>query len=198
MKNQPPLADPSSDKSVGEISDIPSFVREHTNWMLAVALRILQDQGHAEDAVQVAFQKIFRNIEKFEGRSALKSWMHRIVTNEALLVLRKIKRFNEEPIDKLLPNFDSAGCRVDIDLRETATPETLLARSETHRSIRVAINTLPQDYRIVLCLRDIEGYSVKETADMLQITEANTKIRLHRARAALKKILEPVLKGETT
>ena len=160
------------------------------------ALKFLQDKGHAEDAVQVAFTKILTNIDGFEGRSALKTWMHRIVVNEALMILRKIKRRQEQSIDGLMPKFDGSGCRVEFDLTETETPEELLEKAQTSRAVSAAINQLPDPYRIVLCLRDIEELSTLEVCEMLDISEANVKVRLHRARAALKKLLEPVLKGQ--
>lgn len=176
--------------------NLPDFVRAHSDWMLAVAYRILLDQAHAEDAVQTAFTKIFAKLETFEGRSALRTWMHRIVMNEALMVLRKIRRQNEHSIDDLLPVFDAGGCRVELFTNEIATPETLLSRRETHDHIRSAIMSLPEHFRTVLCLRDIEGLSTTETSAALGLSEANVKVRLHRARAALKKLLEPHVKEE--
>lgn len=174
--------------------ELTLFVREHSDWMLGVSFRILRDQAHAEDAVQVAFSKIWSKLETFEGRSAMRTWMHRIVTNEALMILRKIKRQNEHSIDDLLPVFDGKGCRVEYDLKEVATPEALLSQRETHDQVRHAIMSLPEKYRIVLCLRDIEGLSTSETSKALDVSEANVKVRLHRARAALKKLLEPHVK----
>ncbi len=169
---------------------LPDFVRAHSDWMLAVAYRIVQDKAHAEDIVQTAFVKVFAKLDTFEGRSALKTWMHRIVVNEALMVLRKIKRLNEQPIDDLLPVFDGAGCRVEFDTSDVSTPETLLSSRQLDDRVRRAIMSLPEKYRIVLCLRDIEGLSTAETSAALGLSEANVKVRLHRARAGLKKLLE--------
>lgn len=197
--------DQRSDQSAGparapdlmaDVARLEAFVRANTAWMLAVAVRILQDKGHAEDAVQAAFAKILTNIESFEGRSALKTWMHRIVVNEALMILRKIKRRQEQSIDGLMPAFDGSGCRVVDDLTETETPEILLGKAQTSRAVSAAINQLPDPYRVVLCLRDIEGLSTHEVCEALGISEANVKVRLHRARAALKKLLDPVLRGK--
>ena len=174
--------------------ELPEFVRMHSDWMLGVAFRILQDQAYAEDAVQAAFTKVWSKLDSFEGRSALRTWMHRVVANEALMTLRKIKRQNEHPIDDLLPVFDANGCRVDVEERSAPTPEALLSRQQTHDHIRHAIMSLPEKYRIVLCLRDIEGFSIAETSEALELSEANVKVRLHRARAALKTRLEPQMK----
>ncbi|MEP2029029.1 MAG: sigma-70 family RNA polymerase sigma factor [Paracoccaceae bacterium] len=185
----------SGPASLTNASHLPKFVRENTGWMLAVAVRILQDTGLAEDAVQTAFAKILGKIDGFEGRSTIRTWMHRIVVNEALMILRKIKRRQEQSIDALLPTFDQSGCRIESDLAETVTPEDLLDQAQTGRAVTAAINKLPDTYRVVLCLRDIEGLSTAEVGEALGISEANVKVRLHRARAALKKLLEPVLKG---
>jgi len=157
---------------------------------------MLRDQGLAEDTVQAAFASIFRTLGKFEGRSSLKTWMHRIVANQALMQLRKARRLQETSIDALLPEFDASGCRVEEAWRIVETPEALLAKSQTKGAVLALIDTLPDTYRIVLVLRDIEELSTAEVAEMLELTEANVKVRLHRARAALKKLLEPLLRGQ--
>ena len=176
--------------------EVSKLVRTHSDWMLGAAFRILRDRAHAEDAVQVAFTKIWSKLDAFEGRSALQTWMHRIVVNEALMTLRKIKRRNEHSIDDLLPVFDETGCRVELEDHTPATPEALLSRRQTNDYVRDAIMTLPDKYRLVLCLRDIEGFSITETSQVLELSEANVKVRLHRARAALKTLLEPHIRGQ--
>lgn len=179
------------------VSEDAAFVREHIGWMLAVARRILTDEMHAEDAVQNAFAKIFAKADTFEGRSALKTWMHRIVVNEALMILRGITRKKESPIDALLPHFDDAGCRVDQKLVIRDTPETALQSAEVTAFVKQAIAQLPEQYRIVLVLRDIEGLSTEEVGTALELSLSNVKVRLHRARAALKKLLEPIYRSGT-
>jgi len=171
------------------------FVREHMGWMLAVAGRILGETAQAEDAVQDAFAKIFKNLGKFGGRSALKTWMHRIVVNEALSALRKRQREYARDIDELMPIFDQSRCRIEGDWATFETPQSLFERTQTKSFVGDCIARLPEDYRIVLTLRDIEELSTSDVADMLKISEANVKIRLHRARAALKKLLEPLMRG---
>jgi RNA polymerase sigma-70 factor (ECF subfamily) len=170
------------------------FVLRHISWMLVLARRILRDDGHAEDAVQSAFASIFKDIDNFAGRSALKTWMHRIVVNEALMLRRKKLRLNEKSIDDLLPEFDGNGCRLEQSWATFETPETLLQRSEMRARITVFIDLLPDQYRIVVILRDIEEISTAEVAKALGLSEVNVKVRLHRARAALKKLLEPTIR----
>lgn len=173
------------------------LVRTHIGAMQAVARRILGGDAHADDCVQEAFLKAFRKIGGFEGRSSLKTWLHRITVNEALMKLRKLKRLDERPMDALMPEFDSSSCRVEAPWTQTATPEDILQREGTRALVTSKINELPDAYRIVLLLRDIEELDTAEVAEMLEISPGNVKVRLHRARSALKKLLEPALRGET-
>ncbi|MCI5047605.1 MAG: sigma-70 family RNA polymerase sigma factor [Aquisalinus sp.] len=175
--------------------DFEQIVRDNIAWMLAVAQRILKDRSLSEDAVQVAFSKIYRNLDGFEGRSSLRTWMHRFVVNEALMLLRKQKRINEQPIDPLLPEFDHNGCRADDPFKLPKTSEDHLQSRQVREIMKEKIDALPDQYRIVLVLRDIEEMSTSEVAKALELSEANVKVRLHRARAALKKLLEPMMRG---
>lgn len=180
----------------GDRAAAERLVREHAGWMLALARRMVREEALAEDVVQSAFANIFRKLDQFGGRSALKTWMHRIVVNQSLMVLRKHRRANEESIEDLLPEFDRNGCRIVDDWATSETPESLMEKSQASERISKLIDGLPDSYRIVLLLRDIEELSTREVAELLQISEANVKVRLHRARAALKKLLEPLLKGQ--
>ncbi|MEO9875537.1 MAG: sigma-70 family RNA polymerase sigma factor [Anderseniella sp.] len=174
------------------------FVRANLGWMLAVAKRIVTDAALAEDVVQDAFSNVFKNLETFRGDAALKTWMHRIVINQALMALRKQRRRKEQPIDELLPEFDGSGCRIDEPsmLSHLAqTPEALLLSSDRRQQVLASIDRLPDSYRVVLMLRDIEEMSTAEVAEMTGLTETNVKVRLHRARAALKKLLSPLFEG---
>ena len=171
------------------------LVSDHIAWMLVLAERILNDRALAEDAVQETFISAFRGLDKFEGRSSLKTWLHRITVNTSLTKLRQLKRRSEQPIEDLTAEFDQFGCRVE-DTWSSLTPiEDVLKSDELKTKVHEAIHSLPDSYRIVLLLRDIEGYSTLEVAEQLDITEANVKVRLHRARAALKIVLEPLLRS---
>ncbi len=176
--------------------DSEKLVRDHIGWMLALAYRMLGDHAFAEDAVQDAFLNVFRALSSFEGRSSLKTWLHRITVNAALMKLRRLKRLAEQPIDELLPEFDQYGCRIEAAWKTLESVEEIVANEQSRTYLYEKIGQLPDAYRIVLLLRDIEGYDTGEVAALLVITEANVKIRLHRARAALKTLLEPLLRGE--
>lgn len=173
-----------------------AFVRDNIGWMLAVARRIVRDRFLAEDCVQAAFMNVFKNLDGFEGQSSLRTWMHRIVVNQALMSLRARKRLQETSIDDLQPTFDASGCRLEDPWTMLETPESLLVRSQTKASVLASIDRMPDIYRIVLLLRDIEELSTSEVAEMLELSESNVKVRLHRARSGLKTLLEPLLRGQ--
>ena len=172
------------------------LVRDNIAWMLALAERMLRDRSLAEDAVQEAFISALRGLSRFEGRSSIKTWLHRITVNASLTKLRQLKRLGEQSIDEHLPEFDRQDCRIEAPWPYLATVQEILENAELRARVTAGIDELPDSYRIVLQLRDIEGYTTGEVAALLEISEANVKVRLHRARAALKKLLEPILRGE--
>lgn len=161
--------------------------------MLAVARRILGNEEDARDCVQDALISAAGKIEKFEGRSKISTWLHRIVVNAALSQLRIRARRPEKSIDPLMPTFDMMGCRVELPEDEYLSLDEVIDQTRVDATVRDAIEQLPESYRIVLLLRDIEEFSVRETATLLETSEGAVKTRLHRARSALKTLLEPVL-----
>ena len=171
------------------------FVRQHAGWMLALAQRYVRDASLAEDCVQEAFLQAFRSIGAFEGRSALKSWLHRIVVNAALMKLRS-RRLRPRAACRRTSLRTSIVecCRMPASWAEMATPHEILERKEARDLVVAKLMELPDSYRIVLLLRDIEGMSTEETARALAMTEGAVKVRLHRARAAFKMLVAPVLK----
>ena len=185
-----------ADLKAGKADTAEFLVRAHTPWMLVVARRVVGDSALAEDCVQEAFFNAFRKIGDFEERSSLKSWLHRIVVNQALMKLRGSRNRNEAPIDELLPAFDANACRIEGPWQHLATPEEIFEREDRRALIHAKINELPESYRQILQLRDIEELTTREVAEGLGLSEENVKVRLHRARSALKMLLEPLLKGE--
>lgn len=173
------------------------FVRENSGWMLAVARRYVRDEALAEDCVQDAFFRAFRKIDDFKEQSTLKSWLHRIVVNSALMKLRSLKREDENTLDGVIPEFDENGHRLVAQWQDDRhqTPQELMERNTLRRVILAEIDKLPDRYRSVLLLKDIEELSTAEVANVLELSEGNVRIRLHRARTALKKRLEPVMES---
>ncbi|MDA1357532.1 MAG: sigma-70 family RNA polymerase sigma factor [Proteobacteria bacterium] len=191
-----PDHDVISNLKKGDGPSTDSFVRENIAWMLASAHRIVGDRYLAEDCVQAAFMNVFGKLDDFKGQSSLRTWMHRIVVNQALMSLRSRKRLQERSLDDLLPAFEAGGCRLEDPWTTLETPESLLVQSRTAEYVLSAIQRMPDIYRIVLLLRDIEEMSTSEVAVMLELSESNVKVRLHRARSGLKKLLEPLLRGQ--
>ncbi|MFQ5757533.1 MAG: RNA polymerase sigma factor [Acidiferrobacterales bacterium] len=171
------------------------LVRAYAGQMLAVARRIVRHEEDARDCVQDAFLQVFRNIDKFEARSSLSSWVHRIVVNTALMKVRSQKRHPQDSLEDLMPQFDEDGCRVEIEDRSVSI-ETLMESKQAREWVRRSIDRLPDNYRNVLIIRDIEGYDTEEAAALLGLTPGAVKVRLHRARAALKSLLTPLMHGE--
>ncbi len=179
-----------------EERDPERIVRSNISWMLKLAERILNDPHHAEDTVQDAFLNAFRGLKDFEGHSDLKTWLHRITVNASLTKLRQLSRLKEQDIEEYLPEFDQNDCRIEAPWQHLATLEDVLAKEKLRGVVIDGVNALPDAYRIILQLRDIEEYSTSEVASLCELSETNVKVRLHRARAALKKRLEPLLRGE--
>jgi len=177
----------------GDEAAYAELVRRYGGRMLAVARRYLDGDDAAQDCVQEAFVAAFRNLDGFEGRSSLATWLHRITVNAALQALRRRRGRDEVTIEPWLPSFDDDGF-LEGPTRMTAVgADELLAREDVRTEVRAAIDRLPASYRNALMLRDIEGLSIREVAEMLGVTQTNAKVRLHRARTALKKQLEPLL-----
>jgi RNA polymerase sigma-70 factor, ECF subfamily len=173
-----------------------AFVRQHGGRMLAVARRLLRTEEDSADAVQDAFLSAFRSLDGFEGNSALGTWLHRIVVNVCLMKLRARSRSREVHIDDLLPTFDETGhhSRPVRPWEDQAVAR--LTQDETRAQVRACIDRLPDPYRQVLVLRDIEELDTEQTAEHLGINPGTVKTRLHRARQALRTLLEPVVLGQ--
>lgn len=173
------------------------LIKAHGGRMLAVAKRFLRSEDDARDAVQDAFISIFRSVGKFEGTSQLGTWIHRIAVNAALMKLRSLSRHGqEESIEPLLPRFRADGHSIESSVPWRGADETL-HDEEVRQIVRDAIEKLPESYRIVLLLRDVEELTPEETAQSLGITRTAVKVRLHRGRQALRTLLDPQLRKKT-
>ncbi|MFQ5513470.1 MAG: sigma-70 family RNA polymerase sigma factor [Myxococcota bacterium] len=180
----------------GEDGAFERMVRTHGPRMLAVSRRILRSEEDARDALQESFLSAFRSLDGFKGDARLGTWLHRITVNAALMKLRSARRRPETSIEALLPRYLEDGHHETppAPWRETGTER--LEREQLRRLVRDRIDELPDRYRTVLLLRDIEELSTEETAEMLEITANAVKIRLHRARQALRQLLDPHLRDE--
>ena len=171
------------------------LVRTHGGRLLSVARRMLRNEEDARDAVQQAFLSAFRSLSTFNGQSRIATWLHRIVVNAALMKLRSRSRRPEESIEQLLPRFREDGHHAERWSDLGPSIEVLLQQRETRTRVRAAIDRLPESYRTVLLLRDIEELDTARTAEQLGVSANAVKIKLHRARQALARLLASELKA---
>ena len=176
----------------GDDDAFEQLVRRYGGRMLAVAERFVGKGDEARDVVQDAFLSAFRAIDRFEGSARLATWLHRITVNAALMRLRSRRRRPEESLDDLLPQFEADGHRTSP--RGPWQPLATLERAELRTLVRERIDELPESYRTVLLLRDIEELETGEVADLLGVNTGTVKTRLHRARLALRSLLDPHLR----
>jgi RNA polymerase sigma-70 factor, ECF subfamily len=163
----------------GETALFELLMRRYNQRLYRAARAILRDDTEAEDVVQEAWIRAYQHLRQFEGRASFSTWATRIAVHEALHRLRR--RRDHQEIDAMQePKLDAMPST-------TASPESHAASAETQRLLEHAIDTLPDSYREVLVLRDIEEMSTLETAETLSISTENVKVRLHRARALLRK-----------
>lgn len=164
------------------------LVRERGPVLMAIAMRHLGNAHDAEDVVQESFVNVFRSISRFKRESSLDTWLHRIVTNCALMRLRRRRRKPEVALDGV--DVDGLGAGSASRQRE-ATPFDLLAAAEANRTLIASISNLPAAQQSVLLLRGIAALDMREAACVLDITPAQAKTTLRRARRALR--MEPNL-----
>jgi RNA polymerase sigma-70 factor (ECF subfamily) len=179
----------------GDDTAFEELVDHHAGPLLAVTRRILRDEEEARDAVQETFVAVFRGINAFQSESRVSTWLHRIAVNCALMKLRVRERRREQDVDALLPHFDAEGHQDQSAVSWSESAEEILQREQSCALVRQCIDQLPEPYRVVLVLRDIEQLPADVVAEKLQITRDNLKVKLHRARQALRTLLDPHMRG---
>jgi RNA polymerase sigma-70 factor (ECF subfamily) len=180
----------------GDEAAYEELVRANTGRLLAVARRLLPTEEDARDVVQEAFLSAFRSLPNFAGGSKLSTWLHRIVVNAALMRLRTKRRKPEESLETLLPSFLEDGHHAELYSQWSEPADRALERAEVRELVRAQVERLPETYRTVLMLRDIEGMETEDVAAALGLTPNAVKMRLHRGRQALRTLLAPIFKRE--
>ena len=168
----------------GETGMFEVVMRRHNQRLYSVARAILRNDGEAEDVMQDAYVRAYEHLNQFAGRAKFSTWLTRIAVHEALARQRRGNRYQE-----LEPMSEREGDPMDRFASLTPNPEQQASNSEIRRLLEEAVDNLPDSYRTVFMLRDIEEMSTTDAADVLEITEENVKVRLHRARALLRKSL---------
>ena len=177
----------------GESQRFHDLIRPYERSVYVMALSFVRDESDAEDIAQEAFLKAFRNLASFRGEAKFGTWLISITLNEARSRLRRKKLLKLEPLE--VSNDDDGSHVSPALLRDwKEIPSEALERSEMRSLLQKAVEELPPIYREIFVLRDIEELSINEAAEVLQISVASVKVRLHRARMALQKTLAPQLK----
>jgi RNA polymerase sigma-70 factor (ECF subfamily) len=178
----------------GDADAYERWVRATAPRVLRVVRRLLRNEQDAQDATQEAFLNAFKHLDGFDGSARLSTWLHRIAVNAALMKLRSQRRRPEQPIEPQLPRFDAEGEHEHPPWAWAARADAALGSAELRKAVRAAIDSLPDLYRDVLLLRDIEELSTEEAAHALGISVAASKTRLHRARLALRERLDALMR----
>jgi RNA polymerase sigma-70 factor (ECF subfamily) len=184
--SQEPLSDEDVVARVlaGETGMFEIIMRRHNQRLYRVSRAILRNDGEAEDVMQDAYVRAYEHLDQFAGRAKFSTWLTRIAVHEALARQRRDNRYQ-----KLESMSEQEGDLMDRFASLAPNPEEQASNSEIRRLLEEAVEKLPDAYRTVFVLRDIEEMSTTDTADVLEITEENVKVRLHRARALLRKSL---------
>lgn len=171
-------------------SALEAFMAEYETRVFGLALRLTGHRQDAEEVLQDVFLTVFQKIDSFRGDSKLSSWLYRIATNAALMKLRKRPKVKEIPLaEELGPAMTAEGMIAEPVADWSRLPNDELDRKELGQRIEQAMNLLPADYRSVVVLRDVEGLSAQEACEILSLSEAALKSRLHRGRLFLRKQL---------
>ena len=171
----------------GDVAAFEQLVKRYDVRLFSIAQHITHNREDAEDAVQDAFFKTFRNLTQFRENSQFSTWLIRITVNESLMKLRKQRSNREVSFDE---DFQSEEHIAAFELADwTPNPEDLYRGSELRNILRSELQELQPSLRVVFVLRDIEGLSNQETAEALELTPVAVKARLWRARLRLRKQL---------
>ncbi|HOE69859.1 MAG TPA: sigma-70 family RNA polymerase sigma factor [Brevefilum sp.] len=170
------------------------LVKADSGKIYRLALKMLANEQDAEDVLQETFIKAYKNIETFEGRSKISTWLYRIAVNEALMLIRKRKPAQVDLDAEIITESGEFVPRQIVDW--CCLPEEEFVRSETRQVINLGIKSLSDANRAAFLLRDVEGLSTREAAEVLQISESALKVRLMRARLELREFLTEYFSGK--
>ena len=175
----------------GDEAAFESLVTSESPRLFRVIFRILGDEEEAQNILQETFLQAFQRMHTFRGESKLTTWLYAIGINLARASLRKSKRFSsldDQDVERMQPSFSKG---MFVETPESWDPHKLTERTDRHRLLYEAIDRLPEDYKTIVILRDIEEHSTEEVATMLNISGGAVRVRLHRARVALRNMLDP-------
>lgn len=172
----------------GDTLAFEEIISRYESKVMSLALRFTRNQEDAEEVMQDVFTTVYRKIEGFRGQSAFSSWLYRIVVNAAFMKLRKRKQNQTVSMDDLSPAIKQY-C-IDRDALSGTYSQNIAISHEMQAVIQNAVNRLPDQYRAVFVLRDVDGLSNQETGEILNLSIPAVKSRLHRSRIMLRKKLQ--------
>jgi RNA polymerase sigma-70 factor (ECF subfamily) len=174
----------------GETDAFSELARPHARAVFSAALAVLKNDADAEEVAQEAVFKAFKNLAQFRREAKFSTWLIQICINEARLRRRRDRRHLFESVHEQQINSQGESIPREFpDWRDI--PSEVLEQKELRKSLIQALNTLPEKYREVLILRDVQNISISQTAHLLGLSEANVKVRLCRARQKMRKALAP-------
>jgi RNA polymerase sigma-70 factor, ECF subfamily len=174
----------------GDRGEFEKVVRQESSRLYRMIARLVSDPAEAESLLQETFLQAFQRLDTFRREAKFTTWLYAIGINLARAQRRKLQRtvsLSEEDVERMQPSFTRGMFQPPPVAWD---PHKLAIQNERHDLVHKAIQKLPEDYRVVLTLRDIEEYGTDEVAEMLDISSGAVRVRLHRARQALKKLLD--------
>jgi len=182
----------------GDPEIIDDFVQRFSRPLFGVILNYTKNPSDAEEILQDTLVRVFRKIETFREESDIWPWIKRIAVNNSIMWLRKHRtaRQREVPFGDSGPQFSEDGYLQDSVSRWSVDPEDVMLNTELAGQLYDAIQALPFEYRVPLVLKDVEGYPIKQIASLLELKEATTKTRIHRARLFVRENLSNYIEGK--
>lgn len=175
----------------GDRGALTELIKRYEKTVYNFAFKICRDKEKAENAMQETFFSIVKNLKQFSGESKLSTWIYTIASNHCLMMTRSAKKTETEDV------FHSGETPFEDNIADwSETPDKIAENNELKNLLDETIKKLPQDYKIVFLLRDVEGLSTEETAKAVNLSVPAVKSRLHRARAFLRSELNKILKYE--
>ncbi|SPE60049.1 RNA polymerase sigma factor [Verrucomicrobia bacterium] len=204
MANQTTTEPSDSDLVVlakaGDLAAFESLMTRHEQRVYSLAMRMLRQEQDAEDVTQQTFLSALENLDGFRGDASFSTWLLRIATHAALKIIRKRKGLQIVSLEDAAEPADTMDAipRPEFIADWRQSPEHLVEQREVQRLLDEALARLDEKHRLVFLLRDVEGLSIKETAEALGLSQANTKVRLLRARLQLREELTQALGDPAT
>lgn len=187
------MADTTSDNDLidqfraGSSKSFEELISRYETKAHNLAMRLTRNAEDAEEVLQDVFVTVYRKIDGFEGKAKFSSWLYRITVNAAFMKLRKRRQDHSVPMEDVLPSVQNKAA--ELFQSYGAHSDSLTLSNEIREALEGAIGKLPEDYRAVFVLRDVDGLSNKEVGDILELSIPAVKSRLHRSRLMLRKRL---------